>query len=232
MDVTVFITGFILGGIAVYIPLALSRRREKKYMDGIFERINVYFENTANKVIQEGSAGLAARNSEKLEEFFVRFRDKLEAFERRAQENLVLESENFTKFDTNIKSFIDAGRQISQDARVLSAVMKADNKTSGRWGELVLERVLEASGLRRGYEFDIQKGTSEGRPDATVNLPEGRKVFIDSKTSFTSWDNYINASSEEERVKYKKEFFDSTKSHISGLAKRSYSIDLGSPDYV
>ena len=132
----------------------------------------------------------------------------------------------------NIKTFIEAGSRISQDTSNLVNVMKSDNKTSGRWGEIVLEKVLEASGLRHGEEFDIQKGTAEGRPDAVVNLPENRCIFIDSKTSFASWYGYVNAEDESEKAIHLKQFIDSTKAHITGLAKRDYSAEGKSPDYV
>lgn len=198
MEVILFIAGFVLGGIAVYIPQHLSRKNERKNTDAMlelmknnsdsmFEQMKLYFENTANKVVQESSANLSEQNKEKLDEFFKRFKEKIEDFEKRTEENFKVENEKFTRFDMNIKTFIEAGSRISQDTSNLVNVMKSDNKTSGRWGEIVLEKVLEASGLRQGEEFDIQKGTAEGRPDAVVNLPENRCIFIDSKTSFASW---------------------------------------------
>ena len=112
-------------------------------------------------------------------------------------------------------------------------VMKADNRTSGRWGEVVLARVLEASGLREGSdkEFELQPVLKGGRPDAIVYLPDARKVIIDAKTSIASWDNYLNAESEDERVNYLKEFKTSMKNHINGLASRDY-IDENSFPYI
>ena len=110
--------------------------------------------------------------------------------------------------------------------------MKADNRSSGKWGEIVLERVLEASGLRKDEEYKIQSGTAEGRPDAIVFLPEGRCVYIDSKTSFASWDGFVNAKDDAEKQIHLKQFIDSTKAHINGLAKRDYSVEDSSPDYV
>ena len=110
--------------------------------------------------------------------------------------------------------------------------MRSDNRTSGRWGEIVLERVLEASGLRKDEEYKVQAGTAEGRPDATVFLPEGRCVYIDSKTSIQAWDGFVNAESDEEKQIHLKQFVDSTKAHITGLAKRDYSQEEVSPDYV
>lgn len=86
--------------------------------------------------------------------------------------------------------------------------------------------------IAKNEEYKIQKGTAEGKPDATVFLPEGRCVYIDSKTSFAAWDGFVNAQDENEKQIHIKQFVDSTKTHINGLAKREYSVEEASPDYV
>ncbi len=232
MEFLIFITGFILGGVAVYVPFFMSRKNEAGAKDAMLEQMKLYFENTANKVIKDSSTELTEQNKEKLDEFFKRFKEKIEDFEKRTEENFKVEAEKFTRFDMNIKSFLEAGNKISQDTTSLVNVMKSDNRTQGRWGEIVLERVLEASGLRKDEEYKIQKGTGEGRPDATVFLPEGKCVYIDSKTSFASWDGYVNAEDDAEKEIHLRQFVDSTKAHIAGLAKRDYSVEESSPDYV
>lgn len=225
MEIAIFISGFVLGAIGVYIPLHINRKT-------MLEQINLHFENTANKVIKDSSTTLTEQNSEKLEEFFKRFKDKIEDFEKKADENLKNENENFTRLDLNIKNFIETGNKINQDTTNLANIMKSDNKTSGKWGEIILERVLEASGLRKGEEFDIQKSAGSGIADAIINLPENRKIYIDSKTSFQSWHSYINAQTEAEKNIHLKEFINSTKTHISGLAKRDYTNTPNSPNYI
>ncbi len=232
MEILIFIAGFIIGAIAVYVPVIMSKRNEIKTKDAMLEQMKLYFENTANKVIKDSSTELTEQNKEKLDEFFKRFKDKIEDFEKRTEENFKVESEKFTRFDMNIKSFLEAGNKISQDTNSLVNVMKSDNRKQGHWGEIVLEKVLEASGLRKDEEYKIQKGSSEGRPDATVFLPEGKCVYIDSKTSFASWYGYVNSEDENEKAIHLRQFFDSTKAHIIGLAKRDYSLEESSPDYV
>lgn len=232
MELLIFIAGFVLGGIAVWVPFYLSRRNTAAVNNALFEQMKLYFENTANKVIKDSSAELSGQNTQKLEEFYKRFKEKIDDFEKRAEENFKTETENFTRFDINIKNFIEAGNKISQDTTSLVNVMRSDNRRQGHWGEIVLERVLEASGLRLEEDYKIQSGTAEGRPDATVFLPEGRCVYIDAKTSLSSWDGFVNADNEDEKNNYLKQFIDSTKSHITGLAKRDYSIEEASPDYV
>lgn len=239
MEILIFLVGFLIGALCIYIPFVVinkNNQNAKSSQDEMFKQMNeqmkLYFENTANKIFKESTTELSETNKEKLEEFFKRFRERIEDFERRAEENFKAENENFTKFDLNIKNFLETGNKISHDANSLVNVMKADNRTSGRWGEIVLERVLEASGLRKDEEYKIQMGTAEGRPDATIFLPEGRCVYIDSKTSFSAWESFVNAETDEEKQIHLKQFADSTKSHIAGLAKRDYSVENVSPDYV
>lgn len=232
MEFLIFIIGFVVGAVAVYVPFFMSKKNEQNTKDAMLEQMKLYFENTANKVIKDSSNELTEQNREKLDEFFKRFKDKIEDFEKRAEENFKVEAEKFTRFDMNIKSFLEAGNKINQDTTALVNVMKSDNRTQGHWGEIVLERVLEASGLRKDEEYKIQLGTAEGRPDATVFLPEGRCIFIDAKTSFASWDGYVNAEDENEKEIHLRQFVDSTKAHINGLSKRDYSTEESSPDYV
>lgn len=232
MEFLIFLVGFLIGALCVFIPFKVIRKNDKASRDLMLEQMKFYFENTANRIFKEHSSELSIQNREKLDEFFKRFKEKIEDFERRAEENFKTEADHFKTFDMNIKSFLETGNKISLDANSLVNVMKADNRASGRWGEIVLERVLEASGLRKDEEYKIQMGTAEGRPDATVFLPEGRCVYIDSKTSFAAWDGFVNAQDENEKQIHLKQFVDSTKAHINGLAKRDYSIDEASPDYV
>ena len=232
MEILIFLGGFLIGALCVFIPFKIITKNNKTTQDLMLEQMKLYFENTANKVFEDNSSKLSNINREKLDEFFKRFKDRIDDFEKLTKENLKTESEHFTKFDMNIKSFLETGNKISHDANSLVNVMKADNRTSGRWGEIVLEKVLEASDLRKGKEYDVQAGTAEGRPDATVNLPEGKVIYIDSKTSFSAWDNYINAEQETEKQIHLKQFADSTKAHITGLAKRGYWQEEASPDFV
>ena len=232
MDILVFLAGFGIGAVCVLIPAVIINRQTKNSQDSVKEQLRLYFETSANKIFEHSTNRLTEQNKEKLEEFFTRFRDRIENFEKLAKENIEKEAEHFNLFDRNIKSFLEAGNKISNDANILVNVMKSDNRTQGRWGEIILDRVLESSGLRKDIEYTTQRNAPEGRPDATVFLPDNRCVYIDSKTSFSSWDGYMNAQTDDEKSECLKAFTESTKSHITGLAKRDYSADEKSPDYV
>ena len=221
MEILIFIGGFVFGAVCVFIPFFMAQKNTR-----------ADFENLANRIFKENSVEFSAQNRERLDEFFKLFKERIADFEKRTEDNFKQEKENFTIFDLNIKNFLETGKKISMDANALVNVMKSDNRTSGKWGEIVLERVLEASGLRKDEEYKIQSGSSDGRPDATVFLPDNRCIYIDSKTSFASFEGYVNSDNEYEKENYLKQFIDSTKAHISGLAKRDYSSDDRSPDYV
>ncbi len=231
MEIIYFIAGFIAGALCIFAIFSILQKKSEKTKEDLMQSMQIQFENLTNKIFKESSEEFSSQNKEKLEEFFGKFKEKIEDFEKRTEQNFKEELENFTKFDTNIKAFIEAGSKISHDTNSLVNVMKSDNRRQGHWGEIVLERVLEASGLRLNEEYFIQKESSEGRPDATVVLPNNKYVYIDAKTSISSWEQYVNAP-EEEKDEYLKAFIESTKAHIAGLAKRDYSTDENSPDYV
>ena len=232
MDYITFIIGFVIGGICVFIPFYFVHKHTIKLNNNTSEQMKIYFENIANSILKEKSEDMTNQTGEKFEEYFKRFRDCLEYYEKKSDENYRTSTEYLTKFDVNIKHFIEAGNKISQDTANLSNIMKSDNRTQGKWGEIVLEKVLEASGLRKDFEYKIQTAMREGRPDVTVYLPENKCVFIDAKTSLASWTNYISTENQDEKNEYLKEFITSTKSHIAGLSKRDYSAEDNSPDYV
>lgn len=232
MQILIFLGGFLLGALCVFIPIKVINKNSTDSQNMMLEQMKLYFENTANKIFKENSSELSNQNREKLDEFFKRFKEKIEDFEKRTEENFKTETDHFKTFDMNIKSFLETGNKISHDANSLVSVMRSDNRSSGRWGEIVLERVLEASGLRKDEEYKVQSGTAEGRPDAVVFLPEGRCVYVDSKTSFAAWDGFVNAQDDAEKQIHLKQFIDSTKAHINGLSRRDYSVEDASPDYV
>ena len=235
MDILLFLSGFFTGAVIVAIIFIFISNKNKKSTDELARQMEINFENMANKIFEQNSEKLSNTNREKLEDFFAKFKEKIEDFEKRTNEKFKSENENFIKFDENIKQFIEAGSKISQDTTSLTKIMKSDNRTQGQWGEIVLEKVLEASGLRKNEEYLIQKAnTVEGRPDAIVMLPENKCVMIDAKTSLASFSAYLETENPEEKAHYLKEFKESTKAHIAGLTKRDYTPEDSSisPEYI
>lgn len=231
MNIVIFLIGFIFGVGLAFAVQFMHTKSAKTREEELYKRMQTEFENTALKLLNTSSDAITLKNTESLDRILKQFKERIEDFEKHNNENARLERDKLVAFDNNIQNFIKAGNQISQEAVKLATMMKADNRTSGRWGELVLERVFESSGLRKGEEYDVQTVVTEGRPDAVVYLPENKKVFVDAKTSIASWDNYLNAQSDEERALYLREFKHSLKTHISGLSKREYA-DENSFQYI
>lgn len=232
MEIVTFIIGFILGAGIVFAIFTMTQKKAQDTKEEMLTKMQLQFENLSNKIFKETSEDFSLKNKEKLEEFFSKFKERIEDFEKRTENNMKSETEKLTQFDSNIKNFIEEGNKISHYTSSLVNVMKSDNRKQGSWGEIVLERVLESSGLRKDEEYSIQKSSAEGRPDATILLPEDRKVYIDAKTSLSSWEAYVNSETDAEREENLRSFIESTKTHINGLSKRDYTADETSPDYV
>ena len=242
VGILTFIIGLVIGIIVgVVLTSFLAKKAEKNAQlntDATIEKLQkemqLYFENIANKALKENSQEISNQNKERLTELLVPFREQIAKFEKRVEENIYKETEQFSKLDTNIKYVLETGSKLSQQTTKLATTLKGDNKTQGRWGELVLERILEVSGLRKDEEYFTQKSFDGKKPDVVVVLPENRCIFVDAKTSLNHYDDYINALDEIERETQLKLFKESIKTHISGLAKKEYQEieNFASPDYV
>ena len=217
MNIVFFLSGFTVGVIIAIIAQFVINKSVKSSQDDLYRLMQAEFENTATKIFNTSTQGITEKNAQCLDGFLKQFKDKIDDFEKRNKDNLENEQKKLQNFDNNIQDFIKAGAKISQDTEAFAKIMKADNRTGGRWGELVLERVFENSGLRKGEEYELQKVITDGRPDATVFLPENKKVFVDAKTSLASWDNYLNAETENDKTEYLKAFKQSLRKHIDGL---------------
>jgi DNA recombination protein RmuC len=129
--------------------------------------------------------------------------------------------------------------QMSKETINLTKALKGDSKMQGNWGELVLERVLEKSGLEKGREYEVQQAftTEEGNrvfPDVVINLPDGKKMIVDSKVSLTAYEKYINEEDDELKSNFLKEHVNSIKRHVEQLGNKNYQdlYQIESPDFV
>jgi DNA recombination protein RmuC len=134
---------------------------------------------------------------------------------------------------------MDQTLKIQEDATNLTRALKGDNKKQGNWGEVILERILESSGLTKDREYRIQNSLTgnEGnrlQPDIIIDLPDNKHLVIDSKVSLVAYEQYVNASTEEDRLLYLKQHIFSIKTHIQGLSNKNYQAlhQINSPDFV
>ena len=230
----IFITGLAIGAAGAFFIFKNVNKNQtesvhKAYSD-IYEKMQLQFENLSNKIFKETTQDFSNMSKERINEILEPFKEKFEELKKQSTFN----NQQFAQLDLHIKDVIQTGAKISNDTNTLASALKGDNMKQGKWGELILEKVLELSGLRKGEEYLIQAGFDSKKPDATILLPDNKAVFIDAKTSLASYDAYLNARDEQEAQFALKQFKDSVKTHIAGLSKREYFEidDFVSPEYV
>mgnify|MGYP001301708464 CR=1 FL=1 len=161
------------------------------------------------------------------------------SFEKKVDDTYEKELKDRTSLIEQIKSLEKLNLQMSEEAQNLTKALKGDNKAQGNWGELILEKVLESSGLVKDVEYATQYSTitDEGnrvQPDVIINLPEEKHIIVDSKVSLVAYQNYINAENDVERDVHLKNHVLSVKTHIKGLSEKHYVTAKGidTPDFV
>ena len=167
------------------------------------------------------------------------FRQKLTDFENKVEKVYKEENNERINLKAELKLLSDMNKQLSTDANNLASALKGSNKSQGNWGEMILEKILERSGLTAGQEYEVQTSdqNQDGRiirPDVVVHLPEGKHIIIDSKVSLIAYNSMIAAGSDEERERYLKAHLESIRSHIKQLSEKNYATakKLVTPDFV
>ena len=196
------------------------------------------FKVLAEKVLDEKTKQFKTTNSEELDKLLAPFKQKLTDFETTVKENHKEELKNSGALMENIKALKNMNDQLTAEASGLVKALRGDTKKQGNWGEFVLERALEMSGLTKNQEFFVQNSetTADGRrlqPDVIIQLPEDKKIIVDSKVSLVSWEAYANAE-EEDSKKHMKSLIASIQTHIKQLSEKDYPqlYDGATPEFV
>ena len=212
---------------------------QKKDLEEIQKKFSSEFENLAQKILETKSEKFTKQNKENLDHLLKPLQEKIEKFEKRVAATHKDNIDYHAALRQQIIGLTELNEQMSREATNLTKALKGDSKFQGNWGELVLERVLEKSGLERDREFFVQQSFTNDQgqrllPDVVLHLPEGKRMIIDSKVSLTSYERYINCEDEEERLKYLKEHVNSLKKHVEQLSAKNYFelYDIESPDFV
>lgn len=212
---------------------------QKKEFEELNKRFNTEFENLANKILDEKSKKFTDQNKENLENVLKPLRERIKDFEKKVDEKYDTEQKERASLKGEIKVLHDLNKKISEEAHNLTTALKGDSKKQGNWGELILERILESSGLIKGEEYFTQQtnyNESGDRvfPDVVIQLPEDKQIIIDSKVSLVAYERFVNADDEEERDKWLKQHVLSVKTHIKGLSDKNYHTSKGinSPEFV
>ncbi len=203
------------------------------------QRLSEQFENLANRIFEHSNRRVDEQNRQSLNSLLTPLREQLDGFRRQVQDSFGKEAQERHTLAHEIRNLQQLNAQMAQEAVNLTRALKGDNKTQGNWGEVVLTRVLEASGLREGYEYETQvsienDARSRMQPDVIVRLPQGKDVVIDAKMTLVAYERYFNAEDEYTRESALQEHIASVRSHIRLLGRKDYQQlpGLRSLDYV
>jgi len=206
---------------------------------GAKEELSNQFKALSTEILEEKARRFAEQNNESLGQILSPLRAQLAEFKVKVEEVYVQEGKDRHALSEQVRLLADMNKMLSEDARKLTEALKGNAKAQGNWGELILERVLESAGLRKGHEFFVQESTrredgSRGQPDVVINLPESRRLVVDAKVSLTAYEEYMRAESDDDRSLAGRRHLESVRGHIKGLSEKQYEALHGSqsPDFV
>ena len=192
------------------------------------------FENIANKILDKKSSKFTQKNKENLELLLEPLDKDIRNFRKKIEEMHEKDISQHASLKEFLKNLQVTQNKLSQEAQNLTTALKGDTKKQGDWGEFILERTLEASGLVKGVEFSMQQSFDHKRPDAIIYLPENKSIIVDSKVSLTAYERYISSENDAHQRQSIKEHLISVKKHVDELSKKDYSSieQINSPDFV
>lgn len=218
----------------------LERMREQRQeTDELREKFTKEFENLANKILEEKSVKFTEQNRENLKNILSPLQEKIHLFEKKVEDTHKESIDYHAALRQQILGLRDMNEQMSKETINLTRALKGDTKMQGNWGELILERVLEKSGLEKDREYYVQQShvNDEGsrvQPDVVINLPDGKKMIVDSKVSLVAYERYINEEDDPLKLVHLKEHVNSIKRHVDQLSDKNYHdlYKIESPDFV
>lgn len=214
-------------------------KEQKQEVEQLQEKFTKEFENLANKILEEKSSKFTEQNKENLKNILSPLQDKIQLFEKKVEDTHKESIDYHAALRQQILGLREMNEQMSKETLNLTKALKGDSKMQGNWGELILERVLEKSGLEKGREYEVQQSfvTEEGTrvfPDVVINLPDGKKMVVDSKVSLVSYEKYINEEDDMLKASFLKEHLNSIRRHVEQLGAKNYHdlYQIESPDFV
>lgn len=214
-------------------------KEQKAEVEQLQVKFTKEFENLANKILEEKSNKFTEQNRENMKNILSPLQDKIQLFEKKVEDTHKESIDYHAALRQQILGLREMNIQMSKETINLTKALKGDSKMQGNWGELVLERVLEKSGLEKGREYEVQQAftTEEGNrvfPDVVINLPDGKKMIVDSKVSLTAYEKYSNEEDDTIRAGWLKEHLNSIKRHVEQLGNKNYHdlYQIESPDFV
>jgi DNA recombination protein RmuC len=219
--------------------LLMRLNEQKQELEKLEDRFKTEFKNIANELLEDKSKRFTEQNNKNLNDILKPLSEKIQLFEKKVEEAYDKELRDKISLREEVRKLFDLNQKLSDEAHNLTKALKGDTKKQGNWGELILEKVLERSGLVKDVEYKTQFSTTniEGsriQPDVVVFLPDNKHIIIDSKVSLIAYNALVNTDTDEQRDKYILEHLLSVKNHIKGLSEKSYqsSVDITAPDFV
>jgi DNA recombination protein RmuC len=214
-------------------------REQRQETEELREKFTKEFENLANKILEEKSTKFTEQNRENMKNILSPLQEKIHLFEKKVEDTHKESIDYHAALRQQILGLREMNEQMSKETLNLTKALKGDAKMQGNWGELILERVLEKSGLEKGREYYVQQShvTEEGsriQPDVVINLPDGKKMIVDSKVSLVAYERYVNEEDDPLRAVHLKDHVNSLKRHVDQLSEKNYHdiYQIESPDFV
>jgi DNA recombination protein RmuC len=214
---------------------------QKTQLEDLQARFTKEFENLANRILDDKSKKFTEQNEAQLKNILDPLKDRIRDFEKRVNETHNESAIERSALKEQLRIMSDMNKRMSEEALNLTKALKGDSKKQGNWGELILEKVLEKSGLTKGREYDVQQSFtmedgSRLQPDVIIRLPDSKNLIVDSKVSLVAYERYI-ASDDDDKASqdaFLKEHILSIRTHIKGLSGKNYQnlYGVGSPDFV
>lgn len=212
---------------------------QKKEIEELQKRLTAEFENIASKILKERAEEFSLSNHKNLSQILSPLQEKILTFEKKVEEAYDKELRDKISLKEEVKRLYELNTKVSEEANNLTKALKGEVKRQGNWGEVILERVLERSGLTRGVEYErevVVSGSDDQRqrPDVIVNLPDDKHIIIDSKVSLVAYERYSSAETPEQQAVFLKDHIRSLYNHVKFLSEKNYqdAFGLNAPDFV
>ena len=219
--------------------IQLKLNENKDEVEKLQDKFTKEFENLANKILDEKSNKFTEQNKKNIKDILHPLQEKIQTFEKKVEDTQKESISMHSALKEQLLGLKELNAQMSKETINLTKALKGDSKTQGNWGELVLERVLEKSGLEKDREYFVQQSfvNEEGKrimPDVVIHLPDNKKMIVDSKVSLTAYEQYVNSDDELLKERFLKEHVNSLKRHVEQLSEKKYEdiYKIESPDFV
>ena len=221
--------------------------QQKEEAEALHKRMNTEFENLSNRIFQSKTEDFTKLNAEHINNLLRPLGDNLKDFKEKVEQVYNTEAKERFSLGERIKDLVELNNRLSEDANNLTRALKGDSKMQGNWGEMILERLLQASGLienehyfrqeflkdERGEVIINEESGQKMQPDILIKYPDEREMIIDSKVSLTAYTAYTSAENKEEQARWLKSHLQSVRTHIDELSRKDYShYDIKAPDFV